>query len=257
MRNASTVVSQDNSNVLLKKLLELKRTVSSSTSTSIDNISDSLSSKGERNLLEELPTDTELDNSDLSGNKMEIIRSQIVGLRTVNKSPFGYSLETLYADHTATNRAYSSIEELIASAKYLSANPHTEFSHFGKYSTAMMEYSQQSILSSFEAKPEEFVALPTGSGSTGAIEKTLRILKSLNNQERTTIFLTPYEHHSNILPWIELYENIKVLPSTETGDLIYEEIEKALIEDESEMLIVSISAASNVTSKLTNLARMN
>lgn len=29
------------------------------------------------------------------------------------------------------------------------------------------------------------------------------------------------------------------------------------MEDESEMLIVSISAASNVTSKLTNLARMN
>ena len=29
------------------------------------------------------------------------------------------------------------------------------------------------------------------------------------------------------------------------------------MEDESEMLIVSISAAANVTSKLTNLARMN
>lgn len=221
MKNSSPAVSVDNSNVLLKKLLELKKTVSSSTTSTLESLSDSLSSKGERNSFEELPTDTELDNSDLSSSKMEIIRSQIVGLRTVNKSPFGYSLETLYADHTATNRAYSSIEELIGSAKYLSANPHTEFSHFGKYSTAMMDYSQHSILSSFEAKPEDYVALPTGSGSTGAIEKTLRILKLLNNQERTTIFLTPYEHHSNILPWIELYENIKVLPSTETGDLIY------------------------------------
>lgn len=182
MKNASTAVSLDNSTVLLKKLLELKKTVSSSTASTLESLSDSLSSKGERNSFEELPTDTELDNSDLSSSKMEIIRSQIVGLRTVNKSPFGYALETLYADHTATNRAYSSIEELIGSAKYLSANPHTEFSHFGKYSTAMMEYSQQSILSSFEAKPEDYVALPTGSGSTGAIEKTLRILKLLNNQ---------------------------------------------------------------------------
>jgi hypothetical protein len=51
----------------------------------------------------------------------------------------------------------------------LAANPHTEFNHFGKYSTDMMDYSQRSILTSFEAKHEDFVALPTGSGSTGAI----------------------------------------------------------------------------------------
>jgi selenocysteine lyase/cysteine desulfurase len=67
----------------------------------------------------------------------------------------------------------------------------------------MMEYSQLSILSSFEARHEDYVALPTGSGSTGAIEKTLKILRLLKNAGKSTVYLTPYEHHSNILPWIE------------------------------------------------------
>jgi selenocysteine lyase/cysteine desulfurase len=60
------------------------------------------------------------------------------------------------------------------------------------------------------------VALPTGSGSTGAIEKALKILKSLENEKnKPSIYITPYEHHSNILPWIEFYDNINVLASDE------------------------------------------
>lgn len=162
---------------------------------------------------------------------MSMIRSKIIGLRTTIKSPFGFNLQTLYADHTATNRAYQSIEDAISYSKYLAANPHTQFSHFGKYSTEMMNYAQLSILQSFQADPKEFVALPTGSGSTGAIEKTLKILQALKDQKKPTIYLTPYEHHSNILPWVEFYENIKVLPSTENGDLIYNEIQNILISD--------------------------
>jgi selenocysteine lyase/cysteine desulfurase len=67
----------------------------------------------------------------------------------------------------------------------------------------MMHYAHDSLLRSFSASKEDFVALPTGSGSTGAIEKAIKILKSLEKEgERPTIYLTPYEHHSNILPWV-------------------------------------------------------
>ncbi len=54
-----------------------------------------------------------------------MIRTKIIVLRTIVKSPFGFNLETLYADHTATNRAYKSIEDVISYSKYLAANPHT------------------------------------------------------------------------------------------------------------------------------------
>jgi hypothetical protein len=33
----------------------------------------------------------------------------------------------------------------------------------------MMHYSHDSLLKTFSAQPEDYVALPTGSGSTGAI----------------------------------------------------------------------------------------
>lgn len=43
----------------------------------------------------------------------------------------------------------------------------------------MMNYSQRSLLNSFSANPGVYVALPTGSGSTGAIEKAIKMLKSV------------------------------------------------------------------------------
>jgi len=41
----------------------------------------------------------------------------------------------------------------------------------------MMHTSQKILLNVFSAHPDEFVALPIGSGSTGAIEKTIKLLK--------------------------------------------------------------------------------
>ena len=100
--------------------------------------------------------------------------------------------------------------------------------------------------------------MPTGSGSTGAIEKTLKILKSLENeQKKPTIYITPYEHHSNILPWVEFYDNINILASDEEGNLLIDQIEGQLIKSPTKNIIVSVSAASNVTSTLTDLFGLN
>lgn len=78
----------------------------------------------------------------------------------------------------------------------------------------MMHYAHESLLNSFNASMEEFVALPTGSGSTGAIEKAIKIIKSLENENnKPSIYITPYEHHSNILPWVEFYDNVNILAS--------------------------------------------
>lgn len=123
--NTSLSLKHDNSNLLLKKLLELKKTISTQSLTTQESRSDLRSSKSDIASLEEFPTDTQLDSSINSNSKIELIRSQIIGLRTLVKSPFGFQLETLYADHTATNRPYESVEDVIKYAKYLAANPHT------------------------------------------------------------------------------------------------------------------------------------
>jgi len=75
----------------------------------------------------------------------------------------------------------------------------------------MMNYSQNSLLRSFSANPFDFLALPAGSGCTGAIEKTIRILQNQLKTESTAIYVSPYEHHSNILPWIQFFGNVNAL----------------------------------------------
>lgn len=154
---------------------------------------------------------------------------------------------------------------MIEYAKLYSANPHTQFSHFGsnslhilEYSTEMMHYAHDSLLNSFSASKEDFVALPTGSGSTGAIEKAIKIIKSLENQKhKPSIYITPYEHHSNILPWVEFYDNVNILASDEHGNLIMADIQKQLLEAPTSNIIVSASGASNVTSKITDIKALN
>jgi selenocysteine lyase/cysteine desulfurase len=69
-----------------------------------------------------------------------------------------------------------------------------------------MHYARDSLLKSFGTSTLTYCVLPTGGGSTGAIEKAVHFLKGLEihgqNWSNPTIFLTPYEHHSNILPWV-------------------------------------------------------
>lgn len=75
----------------------------------------------------------------------------------------------MYIDHTATNRPFKLVEVLVEHAKLFAANPHTEFSRYGKFSTQLMHYARDSLLKSFSAPENEYVVLPTGGGSTGAI----------------------------------------------------------------------------------------
>lgn len=42
-----------------------------------------------------------------------------------------------------------------------------------------MHYARDSMLRSFSAPKNEYVVLPTGGGSTGAIEKAVHFLKGL------------------------------------------------------------------------------
>jgi hypothetical protein len=74
---------------------------------------------------------TNAESNCTATNKIDQIRSKILGFNTRYISPFNIELETIYVDHTATNRAYRSIEDMIDYAKKFAANPHTEFSHFG------------------------------------------------------------------------------------------------------------------------------
>jgi selenocysteine lyase/cysteine desulfurase len=81
-------------------------------------------------------------------------------------------------------------------------------SSYLEFATQLVHYSQLSLLKSFHANPKDYLALPTESGSTGALKHAHMILhaqKILSDPDSLKVFISPYEHHSNILPWVELF----------------------------------------------------
>ena len=146
---------------------------------------------------------------------IETIRASIVGDDTVIESPFGERRVT-YADYTASGRSLSFIEAFIQDEVMpMYANTHTESSGTGLQTTRFREDARQ-IVHDAVGGGEEDVVIFCGSGATAAINKLVDVLniripaklddrynlsQQIPAEERPVVFIGPYEHHSNELPW--------------------------------------------------------
>jgi selenocysteine lyase/cysteine desulfurase len=73
--------------------------------------------------------------------------------------------------------------------------------------------------------------------------------------ERPVVFIGPYEHHSNMLPWVHSICDVVVIDDDENGRIDQRALERALIEHAARPLrIGSFSAASNVTGIVSDVA---
>jgi selenocysteine lyase/cysteine desulfurase len=197
------------------------------------------------------------------------IRDSVIGDDQVMVGPFGPRRVT-YADYTASGRAVGFLEDFIRTQvlpRY--ANTHTESSGTGLQTTRLREDARAIIHDAVGGDPE-VVVIFAGSGSTGAIDKLvgilgLRIPSALEDRyrlsahipadERPVVFIGPFEHHSNELPWRESIADVVVCPQDADGHVDLEFLDAELRRYADRPLrIGSFSAASNVTGILSDVA---
>ncbi|MEX1363660.1 MAG: aminotransferase class V-fold PLP-dependent enzyme [Nannocystaceae bacterium] len=196
------------------------------------------------------------------------IRQNEVGRRAYVETPFGPRL-MFYADLTATGRYLHFVERWIQRIRPFYANTHTAVSSTGRITTALREKAREVVARAVRASDED-VVLFTGSGATAAVNKLVGLIglridepldrefgfsKTISPARRPVVFLGPYEHHSNELPWVESVADVVEIELDEAGRVDLADLQRKLFAHRDRPIkIGSFSAASNVTGVLSDVA---
>jgi selenocysteine lyase/cysteine desulfurase len=197
-----------------------------------------------------------------SARLIETIRASIIGDDHALDGPYGTRRVT-YADYTASGRSLAFIEDFIREQVMpLYANTHTEGSGTGRQTTQFRADARELVHRAVGGGDDDVVIF-CGSGATGAINKLIDILNirlpadldaryqlrsHVPAAERPVVFIGPFEHHSNELPWRESLADVVVIREDADGHADLAHLEAELVRHAARPLkIGSFSAASNVT----------
>ncbi len=199
-------------------------------------------------------------------------RAQIVGAKSSFQTPFGVK-RMVYTDWTASARAHHGIEKFIQKEVLpFYGNTHDHHSVCGHQSTAFREEARQVLAQATNAKlsigdneggSSKDVIIFAGAGATGATNKLVHLLgiasitrNGVGSGVLPVVFVGPFEHHSNLLPWRETGARVLRIQEDAYGRLDMSDLEyqlKEIYAHNPPIIIGAFAAASNVTGVLTDV----
>src|SRR4029453_17258730 len=152
----------------------------------------------------------------------ERVRRGGVGRDQMLAGPFGPRRVT-YADWTASGRALGFVEDAIRGQVLpWYANTHTESSGTGRHTTRLREQARQLIHQAVGGTDQDLVVF-CGSGATAAVAKLVGLLELAAQARpagpRPVVFVGPFEHHSNLLPWRESAAEVVAIGEDAAGQV--------------------------------------
>lgn len=188
----------------------------------------------------------------------EKYRKNIVGSDHEFETPFGKQ-KIIYADWTASGRLYRPIENILAEKiGPFVGNTHTETSVTGSSMTRAYHHAFEIIKTHVGARPKD-VLISSNSGMTGVVNKFQRILGlkihekyrasvQIPEEEKTIIFCTHMEHHSNQTSWLETLADVEVIKADQNGLVDLEHLKHLLRKyRKRKNKIAAVTSCSNVT----------
>jgi selenocysteine lyase/cysteine desulfurase len=223
-------------------------------------------------------------SSQSTENLFSRYRKNIIGREQTFQSPYGQK-KIIYADWTASGRAYAPIEDFIrGSVMPFIGNTHSGSTVTGTLMSAAYEEGKRVIKNHVNAGPDDVLVF-CGSGMTAAVNKLQRILgmrvpgrlmdhlqrdgegsklyagssaweqrtsPAVDETLRPVVFITHMEHHSNQVSWLETIATVEIIAADRNGNVDLEDFEALLVKyRHRKNKIAAVTACSNVTGIMT------
>ncbi|KAJ1448361.1 pyridoxal phosphate-dependent transferase [Pelagophyceae sp. CCMP2097] len=197
---------------------------------------------------------------------LDRLRGEQIGRFDLVTTPFG-PRPLVYADWTASARALTGVEDFVRRRVLpLYGNTHTAASACGAQSSAFVAEARRLVGEYAGArtagKAAVDVVLFCGAGATAATCKLVALLgleRGGGGAARApgrapVVFVGPFEHHSNLLPWRESAAVVVTIAADAAHGLDLADLEAQLARHAGAPLLVgAFSACSNVTGRRTDV----
>lgn len=155
---------------------------------------------------------------------LNYIDKSCIGKDVMFSGPYG-ARKVTYCDYTASGRSLTFIEDYIREQVLPHyGNTHTTTTVTSLQTTLYRHEARDIIRNAVNASESDSVIF-VGNGVTGAVHK---LIHALDFRQPPIVFVGPFEHHSNLLPWKELGAKVVWIKQTPSGLVDLSDLDSAL-----------------------------